>query len=232
MPAPRRAFSFELLEKAGGDSWLRNRVKWPLTFAIHYPSRSIAGARSGAIAGVRAMFRIAKPVLAAVLIALSGVPAFAADYVEPPVVEAPPTGAITAAGIFAATSTIIGRTSAAPNTSLTATCCVDPGSNSLGGDLDSAFSLGGGVGYQITNYLRTDLTADYWFNSDFNGSTTDARQRLDRHFVLEHLAAACQRLCRSRHLLRLHALCRRRHRRRARQLGRPQQHDRPRHHCP
>ena len=36
------------------------------------------------------MFRIAKPVLAAALIALSGVPAFAADYVEPPVVEAPP----------------------------------------------------------------------------------------------------------------------------------------------
>src|SRR6185503_1602699 len=35
-----------------------------------------------------------------------------------------------------------------------------------------AFSLGGGIGYQITNYLRTDLTVDYWFDSDFNGSTT------------------------------------------------------------
>ena len=62
------------------------------------------------------------------------------------------------------------------------TCCgaPDPGSNSFDfGDLDGAFSLGAGVGYQITNYLRTDLTADYWFDSDFNGQTSDARQRLD-----------------------------------------------------
>lgn len=39
-------------------------------------------------------------------------------------------------------------------------------------DLKGAFSFGGGVGYQITQYLRTDFTADYWFKSSFRGSTT------------------------------------------------------------
>jgi opacity protein-like surface antigen len=37
--------------------------------------------------------------------------------------------------------------------------------------LDDNFTLGGGVGYQINNYLRTDLTMDYLFKSDFKGST-------------------------------------------------------------
>lgn len=38
-------------------------------------------------------------------------------------------------------------------------------------DLKDSFSLGAGVGYQVNNYLRTDLTFDYLFKSDFNGST-------------------------------------------------------------
>jgi opacity protein-like surface antigen len=38
-------------------------------------------------------------------------------------------------------------------------------------DLKGALSLGGGVGYQVTRYLRTDFTADYWFKSDFRGTT-------------------------------------------------------------
>jgi opacity protein-like surface antigen len=38
--------------------------------------------------------------------------------------------------------------------------------------LDDNFTLGGGVGYQINNYLRTDLTMDYLFKSDFKGSTS------------------------------------------------------------
>ena len=118
------------------------------------------------------MFRLTKPVLAAALIALRGVPAFAADIVEP----APPPvyqsrRRISAAGIFAATSTIIGRISRGVDyITYGVTCCglPDPGSNSFDfGEPDGAFSLGAGVGYQITNYLRTDLTADYWFDSDF-----------------------------------------------------------------
>ncbi len=38
-------------------------------------------------------------------------------------------------------------------------------------ELKDAFSVGAGVGYQINNYLRTDLTFDYMFKSDFDGST-------------------------------------------------------------
>ena len=43
---------------------------------------------------------------------------------------------------------------------------------STAASLNGAFSLGVGVGYQINNYLRTDLTVDYLFDSDFDGSTT------------------------------------------------------------
>jgi opacity protein-like surface antigen len=38
--------------------------------------------------------------------------------------------------------------------------------------IKDSFWLGGGVGYQTNSYLRTDLTFDYMFKSDFNGSTT------------------------------------------------------------
>ena len=38
--------------------------------------------------------------------------------------------------------------------------------------LRDAFTLGAGVGYQVNNYLRTDLTFDYLFRSKFEGSTS------------------------------------------------------------
>lgn len=38
--------------------------------------------------------------------------------------------------------------------------------------LKDSLSLGAGVGYQVNNYLRTDLTFDYMFKSDFRGSTS------------------------------------------------------------
>ena len=41
----------------------------------------------------------------------------------------------------------------------------------LDGDLDDGWSIGGGVGYQITDYLRTDVTADYYADADFDGHT-------------------------------------------------------------
>lgn len=37
--------------------------------------------------------------------------------------------------------------------------------------LDNSWTIGGGVGYQINDYLRTDATLDYLFKSDFKGST-------------------------------------------------------------
>lgn len=50
------------------------------------------------------------------------------------------------------------------------------GSNALLSDFDTAslkdsFLVGGGVGYQINNYLRTDVTFDYLTSADFKGST-------------------------------------------------------------
>lgn len=39
-------------------------------------------------------------------------------------------------------------------------------------ELKDQFALGVGVGYQVNNYLRTDLTLDYMFKTDFDGSTT------------------------------------------------------------
>jgi len=49
---------------------------------------------------------------------------------------------------------------------------VDPGRNEFTWtDLSGAYSLGAGVGYQINRHFRTDLTVDYWFKSDFRGST-------------------------------------------------------------
>lgn len=48
-----------------------------------------------------------------------------------------------------------------------------PGTNDFDfGKLKGALSAGVGVGYQISSHLRTDVTADYWFRSKFNGQTT------------------------------------------------------------
>lgn len=38
-------------------------------------------------------------------------------------------------------------------------------------DLKDSFLLGAGVGYQVNNYLRTDVTFDYLTKADFSGST-------------------------------------------------------------
>lgn len=38
--------------------------------------------------------------------------------------------------------------------------------------IKDSFWVGGGVGYQVNSYLRTDLTFDYMLKSDFDGSTT------------------------------------------------------------
>jgi len=51
------------------------------------------------------------------------------------------------------------------------------GSNELLNDFDTAslkdsFLIGGGVGYQINSYLRTDVTFDYLTSADFRGSTS------------------------------------------------------------
>lgn len=58
-----------------------------------------------------------------------------------------------------------------------ATCCTPaqplPGTGTFDfGNLRGAFSLGAGLGYQVTKHLRVDLTGDYFFKSNFTGQTT------------------------------------------------------------
>lgn len=56
------------------------------------------------------------------------------------------------------------------------------------GDLDESWSLGAGVGYQINDYLRTDLTVDYFADADFRGKTegcdVDALGNTDCHTIV------------------------------------------------
>ena len=78
-------------------------------------------------------------------------------------------------------SVISGRTFAARATRPT----VPPSSNDFDfGNFDDGWSLGGGIGYQITRYLRTDLTADWLFESDFTGQTSDGIKRFGGHLGL------------------------------------------------
>src|SRR5262245_41680723 len=111
--------------------------------------------------GVTTMLGLTRPALAAALIAYMCMPAFAADYVEPPVVEAPPPPVFGGWYIRGDIDWHWTDFKGADYITYGVDCCGDPvpGTNSFtSGDLDGAFSLGAGVGYQITSYLRTDLT--------------------------------------------------------------------------
>lgn len=122
------------------------------------------------------MFKTTRPVLLlAALFAGFSMPALAADLVEqPPVVEAPPPMAAPAVGGWYIRGDLDYHWSDFRGADyITYGCCTPtPGTNTLNnGKLDGAWSLGGGVGYKINSYLRTDVTADYLFKSDFRGTT-------------------------------------------------------------
>ncbi|MER8378526.1 outer membrane protein [Mesorhizobium sp. M1163] len=121
------------------------------------------------------MFNTARMALLAALFAGVG-PAFAADFVEPPVVEeAPPPIAYEPPAEYGGWyirgdidyhwSKFRGGDyityGVAPQ---------NPGKFDTG-KLDGAFSAGGGVGYQIDEHFRTDLTLDWMSKSKFRGST-------------------------------------------------------------
>ena len=38
-------------------------------------------------------------------------------------------------------------------------------------DIDDSFNLGIGIGYQVTDYLRVDVTGDYVFEADVKGNS-------------------------------------------------------------
>lgn len=109
-------------------------------------------------------------------LALGGVsPALAADIYEPPVVEIPPAPIyepVEVGGWYIRGDIDYHWSGFSESEYITyGAGVVTPGTGILEGELDGAFSLGAGVGYQVNRYLRTDLTGDYWFKSDFHGYT-------------------------------------------------------------
>lgn len=101
----------------------------------------------------------------------------AADLYEPPVVQAPPAEyrEVSYGGWYIRGDIDYHLTEFLGGDYITYGCpaaCTPPGTNSFAsGSFKGALSLGGGIGYQINRYLRTDLTADYFFKSGFRGST-------------------------------------------------------------
>ncbi|MDX3929161.1 MAG: porin family protein [Shinella sp.] len=102
---------------------------------------------------------------------LSGTSAFAADIYEPQVIDAPVVEQVAAdaSGWYL-------RGDAGYSFNKIRGVRFHQGSNDNFTDFSSArlkdgFTIGGGVGYQINNYLRTDVTLDYMTKSKFRGST-------------------------------------------------------------
>lgn len=108
--------------------------------------------------------------VAAVL--LSGMPVYAADLYEPQVIEAPvqETAMVETGGWY-----LRGDAGWSFNKMRGAHYTQGVIGNEVDFDytrLKSGFVIGGGVGYQINDHFRTDLTLDYMFKSNFRGGTT------------------------------------------------------------
>ncbi len=123
------------------------------------------------------MFNTARRALFAALFAGVAGPVFAADMPEPVVEQAPPP-------VYEQPAPEYGgwyirgdvdyhwsKFGGADYTTYNAGSPQFPGSFDTG-SLKSAFSAGAGVGYQINQHFRTDLTADWLSSSNFQGSTS------------------------------------------------------------
>ncbi|MEM8750579.1 MAG: outer membrane beta-barrel protein [Pseudomonadota bacterium] len=101
-------------------------------------------------------------------IALPGVANAADLLMDPPVVEAPEI--ITKSGGWYIRGDISYdfRSTGNPTYNL-------PGNGGVtsftSGSVDDSFNIGIGIGYQVNDYFRADLTGEYIFESDFRGST-------------------------------------------------------------
>ena len=108
-----------------------------------------------------------------VAILLSGTAAFAADVYQPPMEPVPeqPVEVIQTSGWY-----LRGDVGYAWNHLRGANFYQGGPSGSIAdfdsADIDDSWVIGGGVGYQFNNYFRADITADYWGNGDFAGSTS------------------------------------------------------------
>jgi opacity protein-like surface antigen len=125
------------------------------------------------------MFAKSKAALLGVLF-LAGVsaPAAAADLYEPPVVPAPAYQPVETGGWYIRGDVDYhwSKMRGANYITYGAPCGVGctPGNDFDSTKLKGSWSLGLGAGYKINSYLRTDLTADYWFKSDFTGKSSSA----------------------------------------------------------
>jgi len=114
--------------------------------------------------------------LAAILASGIALPALAADYVDAPMVEpAPPVEYVQPAPSFGGWY-IRGDIGYSWNDFRGANYILYGAPGELGhfdhGDLRGSFMLGGGVGYQVNDNFRVDLTGDYIFKSNFKGETS------------------------------------------------------------
>lgn len=100
----------------------------------------------------------------------------AADYIDPPVIELPPQPVATGGWYLRGDvgySKAKFRGAKFPTYIIDTTCgatCVTAGDEGdVSGSLKGSFIFGGGLGYQVTDYFRTDLTLDYMTRSSFDG---------------------------------------------------------------
>ena len=106
-----------------------------------------------------------------VAVLLTGTSGYAADLYQPQVIEAPVQETVIE------TSGWYLRGDAGWSYNKMRGAQFFQGSNATLRDFDSSrlksgFTIGGGVGYQINDHFRADVTLDYMFNSKFRGSTT------------------------------------------------------------
>ncbi|MFC6444906.1 outer membrane protein [Shinella zoogloeoides] len=106
-----------------------------------------------------------------VAVMLTGTSGYAADMYEPQVIEAPVQETVVQTGGWYL------RGDAGWSYNKLRGAHYFQGSNKVDKDFDftrlrSGFVIGGGVGYQINDHLRTDVTLDYMFKSNFRGGTT------------------------------------------------------------
>jgi len=122
------------------------------------------------------MSKVALVSLAAILAGAFAAPVMAADYIEPPVVEAAPQPEVSYAEPDVGGWYIRGDIDYHWSKFRGADYILYGAPGQTGtfdfGNLKGALSAGVGVGYQVNRYLRTDITADWMFKSKFRGQTS------------------------------------------------------------
>ncbi|RWA68173.1 outer membrane protein [Mesorhizobium sp.] len=121
------------------------------------------------------MFNTARMALFAALFAGLAGPAFAADIAEPPPVEeAPPiveAQPVDFGGWYIRGDIDYHWSRFRGGDYITYGAAPQTQGSFASGKLKGAFSAGAGIGYQVNQYFRTDLTADWMGKSNFRGST-------------------------------------------------------------